>query len=118
MAKVDLSKYGITGTTEIVYNPSYEQLFEEETKPGLEGYEKGQVSELGAVNVMTGPAHILAQDFAILCWVFHDRTAPVLGINEVCTFQRLFLVVLYLGIAYELRIEFVALSSERVLNIM
>ncbi len=54
MAKLDLTKYGITGTTEIVYNPSYEQLFEEETKPGLEGYEKGQVSELGAVNVMTG----------------------------------------------------------------
>ena len=54
MAKLDLSKYGITGTTEVVYNPSYEQLFEEETKPGLEGYEKGQVSELGAVNVMTG----------------------------------------------------------------
>ena len=44
----------ITGTTEIVYNPSYEQLFDEETKPELEGYEKGQVSELGAVNVMTG----------------------------------------------------------------
>ena len=39
MAKVDLSKYGITGTTEVVYNPSYEQLFEEETKPGLEGGE-------------------------------------------------------------------------------
>ena len=54
MAKLDLSKYGITGTTDVVYNPSYEQLFEEETKPGLEGYEKGQVSELGAVNVMTG----------------------------------------------------------------
>lgn len=54
MAKIDLSKYGITGTTEIVYNPSYEQLFEEETKPDLQGYEKGQVSELGAVNVMTG----------------------------------------------------------------
>ena len=54
MAKLDLTKYGITGTTEIVYNPSYEQLFEEETKPGLEGYEKGQVSERGAVNVMTG----------------------------------------------------------------
>ena len=52
--KIDLSKYGITGTTEVVYNPSYEQLFEEETKPELEGYEKGQVSELGAVNVMTG----------------------------------------------------------------
>ena len=54
MAKIDLSKYGITGTTEIVHNPSYDMLFEEETKPGLEGFEKGQVSELGAVNVMTG----------------------------------------------------------------
>lgn len=54
MAELNLSKYGITGTTEIVHNPSFEMLFEEETKPGLEGYEKGQVSELGAVNVMTG----------------------------------------------------------------
>ena len=54
MAEINLSKYGITGTTEIVHNPSYELLFEEETKPGLEGYEKGQMSELGAVNVMTG----------------------------------------------------------------
>ena len=54
MAEINLSKYGITGTLEIVHNPSYELLFEEETKPGLEGYEKGQVSELGAVNVMTG----------------------------------------------------------------
>ncbi|MBS6832555.1 MAG: phosphoenolpyruvate carboxykinase (ATP) [Clostridiales bacterium] len=54
MAEINLSKYGISGTTEVVYNPSYEQLFEEETKPGLEGFEKGQVSELGAVNVMTG----------------------------------------------------------------
>ena len=54
MAQIDLTKYGITGTTEIVYNPSYEVLFEEETKPELEGFEKGQESELGAVNVMTG----------------------------------------------------------------
>ena len=54
MKKIDLTEYGITGTTEVVYNPSYETLFEEETKPGLTGYEKGQVSELGAVNVMTG----------------------------------------------------------------
>ncbi len=54
MKKIDLTKYGITGTTEIVYNPSYEQLFKEETDSKLEGYEKGQVSELGAVNVMTG----------------------------------------------------------------
>ncbi|MDL2309520.1 phosphoenolpyruvate carboxykinase (ATP) [Parabacteroides sp. OttesenSCG-928-B22] len=54
MANLDLSKYGITGVTDIVYNPSYDQLFEEETKPGLEGFEKGQATELGAVNVMTG----------------------------------------------------------------
>ncbi len=54
MATIDLTRYGITGTTEIVYNPSYEFLFEEETKPGLEGFDKGQVSELDAVNVMTG----------------------------------------------------------------
>ena len=54
MAALDLTKYGITGTTEIVHNPSYEQLFEEETKETLEGYEKGQVTELGAVNVKTG----------------------------------------------------------------
>jgi len=54
MANLDLSKYGITGVTEIVHNPSFDKLFEEETKPGLEGFEKGQVTELGAVNVMTG----------------------------------------------------------------
>ncbi|MCD8384399.1 MAG: phosphoenolpyruvate carboxykinase (ATP) [Clostridiales bacterium] len=54
MANIDFSKYGITGTTEVVYNPSYESLFEDETDPSLEGYDKGQVSELGAVNVMTG----------------------------------------------------------------
>ena len=57
MAKFDksvLEKYGIKGTTEVVYNPSYEVLFEEETKEGLVGFEKGQVTELGAVNVMTG----------------------------------------------------------------
>ncbi len=54
MSKINLEKYGITGSTEIVYNPSYEVLFEEETKAGLEGYEVGQETELGAVNVMTG----------------------------------------------------------------
>ena len=47
MAEIDLKQYGITGTTEIVHNPSYEMLFAEETKPELTGYEKGQVSELG-----------------------------------------------------------------------
>ncbi|MBR1938688.1 MAG: phosphoenolpyruvate carboxykinase (ATP) [Spirochaetales bacterium] len=54
MANIDLTKYGITGTTEIVHNPSYELLFNEETRKDLTGYEKGQVTELGAVNVMTG----------------------------------------------------------------
>src|SRR5574344_2805993 len=54
MAKLDLTKYGITGATVIAHNPSYEQLFEDETKAGLEGYEVGQQTELGAVNVMTG----------------------------------------------------------------
>ncbi len=54
MAKLDLTQYGITGSTVIAHNPSYEVLFEEETKAGLEGYEVGQETELGAVNVMTG----------------------------------------------------------------
>ncbi|MBQ0009451.1 MAG: phosphoenolpyruvate carboxykinase (ATP) [Firmicutes bacterium] len=54
MKTINLEKYGISGTTEIFYNPSYDTLFEEETKPKLEGFEKGQVTELGAVNVMTG----------------------------------------------------------------
>ena len=54
MSKLDLSKYGIKDVKEILHNPSYEVLFEEETKAGLEGYERGQVTELGAVNVMTG----------------------------------------------------------------
>jgi len=54
MAKIDLTKYGITGTTEIVYNPSYEDLYKEEKKAGLEGYEVGYDTELGAVDVFTG----------------------------------------------------------------
>ena len=54
MKKLDLTRYGITGTKEIVYNPSYELLFHDEMDPTLTGYEKGQLSELDAVNVMTG----------------------------------------------------------------
>ncbi len=54
MAELNLNKYGITGVTEIVHNPSFELLFEEEMKSDLEGFEKGQLTELGAVNVMTG----------------------------------------------------------------
>ena len=57
MAKFDksvLTKYGITGTTEVLYNPTYEVLFNEETKEGLKGFEVGQETELGAINVKTG----------------------------------------------------------------
>ena len=54
MAMMDLTKYGITGTTEVLYNPTYEVLFNEETKPELEGFDVGQETELGAINVMTG----------------------------------------------------------------
>ncbi len=54
MANLDLSKYGITDVKEILHNPSYEVLFAEETKESLEGYEKGQVTELGAVNYLYG----------------------------------------------------------------
>nr|WP_075518939.1 phosphoenolpyruvate carboxykinase (ATP) [Moritella viscosa]SHO14202.1 Phosphoenolpyruvate carboxykinase [ATP]-Phosphoenolpyruvate carboxylase [Moritella viscosa] len=53
-ATIDLSVYGIKDVEEIVYNPSYELLFAEETKAGLEGYEKGTVTESGAVTVDTG----------------------------------------------------------------
>ncbi len=54
MANLDLTKYGITGSTVIAHNPSYEFLFEEETKAGLTGFDKGVNTELNAVNVMTG----------------------------------------------------------------
>ena len=54
MANINLRKYGITGVKEVLYNPTYEVLYNEETKPGLEGFDKGQVTELGA------PCHIPA----------------------------------------------------------
>ena len=54
MPTLNLRKYGIKNTREVLYNPTYEVLYNEETKPGLEGYDKGVVTELGAINVMTG----------------------------------------------------------------
>ena len=57
MAKFDksvLAKYGINDVQEVLYNPTYEVLFNEETKEGLEGFDVGQETELGAINVMTG----------------------------------------------------------------
>lgn len=54
MANIDLTKYGITNATKVIYNPSYEELYKAEIDPSLTGYEVGQETELGAVNVMTG----------------------------------------------------------------
>lgn len=54
MAQLDLSRYGIKDVKKIIYNPSYDELFKDETNPALEGYEKGYLTELGAVDVMTG----------------------------------------------------------------
>ena len=54
MSKINLEKYGILGAKEIIYNPSYEALFKDEMNPSLEGFDKGQLTELDAVNVMTG----------------------------------------------------------------
>ncbi len=51
---LDLSNYGIEDVVEIFHNPSYDLLFKHETDPNLNGFEKGEVSELGAVNVKTG----------------------------------------------------------------
>jgi phosphoenolpyruvate carboxykinase (ATP) len=51
---ISLEKYGIKNVNEIIHNPSYEQLYNDELSPNLEGFERGQLTELGAVNVMTG----------------------------------------------------------------
>lgn len=71
---IDLSKYGITGATEIVHNPSYEALFEAEMDPTLEGYEKGRLTELGAVNVMTGIYTAVPPKTSTLSWTKTPRT--------------------------------------------
>jgi phosphoenolpyruvate carboxykinase (ATP) len=54
MANIDLSKYGIINVKKVIHNPSYEELYKAELDPSLKGYEAGQLTELGAVNVMTG----------------------------------------------------------------
>ena len=54
MSDLDLGQYGITDVTEIVYNPSYDLLFAEETRADLQGYEQGKLTKLGAVSVDTG----------------------------------------------------------------
>ena len=90
MPTLDLSKYGIKGVKEVLYNPSYEVLFNEETRPELTGYEKGQETELGAINVMTGiytgrspkDKYIVMDNnllfFAFICCIFIRLTAAKL----------------------------------------
>jgi len=51
---ISLEKYGIKNVQEIIQNPTFEKLYNEELNPNLQGFEKGQLTELGAVNVMTG----------------------------------------------------------------
>ncbi|WP_432455679.1 MULTISPECIES: phosphoenolpyruvate carboxykinase (ATP) [unclassified Agarivorans] len=51
---INLTQYGIKDVSEIIYNPSYETLYQEETRPELTGYEKGIVTQSGAVAVDTG----------------------------------------------------------------
>ena len=54
MATLDLSRYGIKDVKNVIHNPSYDDLYKDETAPDLMGYEKGVLTNLGAVNVMTG----------------------------------------------------------------
>ncbi|OYU83541.1 MAG: phosphoenolpyruvate carboxykinase (ATP) [Flavobacterium sp. BFFFF2] len=51
---ISLETYGIRDVQEIIYNPSFDYLYQAELEPSLEGFERGQLTELGAVNVMTG----------------------------------------------------------------
>ncbi len=51
---IDLSQYGLTDTVKILHNPSYETLFVEETRPELCGFERGRLTNLGAISVDTG----------------------------------------------------------------
>jgi phosphoenolpyruvate carboxykinase (ATP) len=51
---ISLEKYGIKNVQEIIKNPTFEKLYDDELNPNLQGFEKGQLTELGAVNVMTG----------------------------------------------------------------
>ena len=51
---ISLEKYGIKNVKEIIHNPSYDMLYDEEVKSSLVGFEKGQLTELDAVNVLTG----------------------------------------------------------------
>ena len=80
MTNIDLRQYGIKGVKEVLYNPTYEVLYNEETKPGLEGFDKGQVTELGAINVMTG---IYTGRSPKDKYIVYDKTSKVGAPGEV-----------------------------------
>lgn len=50
----ELHDMGITGYREVSYNPSFEELYQAEMSEKNKGYEKGVVTESGAVAVKTG----------------------------------------------------------------
>lgn len=74
MANIDLTKYGITDTTEIVYNPSYEVLFAEETKEGLEGYEVGRTQSLTQLTLGLVYSQAVLLKISTLLWTKTQRT--------------------------------------------
>jgi phosphoenolpyruvate carboxykinase (ATP) len=49
-----LAKYGINNVNEVIYNPSYQDLYNYETDPELSGFEKGTQTNSGAIAVKTG----------------------------------------------------------------
>ncbi|VEI45288.1 phosphoenolpyruvate carboxykinase [Actinobacillus equuli] len=69
----ELAQLGITNVKEIVRNPSYEQLFEEEMKPELEGFEKGVLTNSGAVAVDTGILQVVRRKINILFMMKHQK---------------------------------------------
>lgn len=95
MAKLDLSIYGITDVKEILHNPSYEELYKAETDPKLEGYEKGYLTELGAVNVMTGLLHLeagiqsLRENVLQACRRIGDLQAALDGLRYLASLPNL-----------------------------
>ena len=84
MANLDLTKYGITGSTVKAHNPSYEYLYEEEMKKELTGFDKGQETELGAVNVMTGifTGRSPKDKYIIWCKYVRDLLLELLSLHQ------------------------------------
>lgn len=63
----DLKAYGINDVQDIVHNPSYDMLFQEELDPSLEGYERGVLTSLGAIAVDTGILPVVLRKISTSC---------------------------------------------------